>query len=347
VVTKPVAEVVVVKLGGRALEAGGGVMARGAGASAGGTKAAKASPGAMAAAVGAAHGPAAGDAGAGAPGGRAVADSAAPGTAVQALASEIASLGAPAVVVHGGGAEVSAWCDRLAVAPRFLDGLRVTDPATLEVAVAVLAGLANKRLVAGLRAAGLDAVGLSALDGGTIEAGRHPRAEALGAVGSVRAVRTGLLTSLLDHGRTPVVASICDFEGALLNLNADDLAAALAGALQVRDLVLLSDAPGLVLGGAVVPRLHAAALERVLDHPDVQGGMRPKLAAARAAIAAGVGRVHIASWSGRGTLRALLDGRASGTTILAAHARDAAPAAASAPTGAELASSPRGEATSD
>jgi acetylglutamate kinase len=336
VVTKPVAEVVVVKLGGRALEAVGGAIARGAGALAG---------------AGDAAGPTAGDAmaGAGARGSRADADSAASGdTAVHALAAEIASLGAPAVVVHGGGAEVSAWCDRFGVAPRFLDGLRVTDPATLEVAVAVLAGLANKRLVAGLRAAGLDAVGLSALDGGTIEAVRHPRAEALGAVGAVRAVHTGLLTSLLGLGRTPVVASIGDFEGALLNLNADDLAAALAGALAVRDLVLLSDAPGLVLGGAVVPRLHATALERVLDHPDVQGGMRPKLAAARAAIEAGVARVHIASWSGRGTLRALLDGKGEGTTILApARGRDAAVSADAGLAGVELTSSPRGEATHD
>jgi acetylglutamate kinase len=97
-------------------------------------------------------------------------------SAIGALATELATIGAPLVIVHGGGAEVSAWCGRLGVEPRFIDGLRVTDPPTLEVATAVLAGLANKRLVARLRAADLDAVGLAALDGGTVEGRAAPRA---------------------------------------------------------------------------------------------------------------------------------------------------------------------------
>ena len=234
------------------------------------------------------------------------------------LAAELKSIHAPVVIVHGGGAEVTAWCERLGVAPRFLDGLRVTDAPTLEVAAAVLAGLANKRLVARLRAAGLDAVGLSALDGGTVEAGPHARTATLGAVGTVRAVHPALLETLLDQGRLPVIASICDCDGMLLNVNADDLAAALAGALHARALVLLSDSPGLKLGGAVVPQLDADSLAAALYHPDVQGGMRPKLVAARAALEAGVPRVHIAAWSGPGTLRTLIGGGGSGTMILAA-----------------------------
>jgi acetylglutamate kinase len=234
-----------------------------------------------------------------------------------AVAADLAAIGVPVVIVHGGGAEVSAWCERMAIPPRFLDGLRVTDAATLEVAVAVLAGLANKRLVARLRAAGLDAVGLSALDGGTVEAVPHPLAAALGAVGAVLAVHPALLETLLEQGRIPVIASICDSEGALLNLNADDLAAALAGALHARALVLLSDAPGLILGGSVVAQLDSVSLEGALAHPDVQGGMRPKLNAARTALEAGVPRVHIAAWSGPGTLRTLIGGEGAGTTILA------------------------------
>ncbi len=299
--------VVVVKLGGRALEAG--------------SAAAELEPGPMS---GRAPETACGESAAGYRAGAGTL--ATPGApAFGALAADLSALGAPAVVVHGGGAEVSAWCERMALTPRFLDGLRVTDPAALEVAVAVLAGLANKRLVARLKGAGLDAVGLSALDGGTIEAAPHPRAAALGAVGTVRAVHPALLESLLDQGRTPVIASIGDFAGALLNLNADDLAAALAGALHARALVLLSDTPGLRLGGAVVPRLDAESLARALDHPDVQGGMRPKLIAARAALEAGVPRVYIAAWSGPGTLRALLDGRGAGTTISASADAIAAP----------------------
>jgi acetylglutamate kinase len=234
-----------------------------------------------------------------------------------ALAAELPAFGAPVVIVHGGGAEVSAWCERLGLATRFHDGRRVTDPATLEVVAAVLAGLANKRLVARLRAAGLDAVGLAALDGGTVEAVRHPES-ALGAVGAVHAVHPALIETLLEQGRVPVIASVCHTEGELLNVNADDLAAALAGALHARALLLLSDTPGLRLEGAIVERLDAAGLARALDHPDVQGGMRPKLIAARAAIESGAQRVCIGAWSGPGTLRALLEGRGGGTMIAAA-----------------------------
>jgi len=234
------------------------------------------------------------------------------------LATAIAALEEPAVVVHGGGAEVSDWCLRLGLTPRFLDGLRVTDPPTLEVAVAVLAGLANKRLVAALRAAGVDAVGLSAIDGGIAAAELHPEAERLGEVGRVRAVAPALLETLLGRGHLPVLASIAAVAGRLLNVNADDFAAALAGALQARALVLLSDTPGVRLAGATVARLAGAELEDALAHPEVQGGMRPKLEAARQALAAGVARVHIAAWEGPGTLRALLahdDAAAPGTTI--------------------------------
>jgi acetylglutamate kinase len=239
-------------------------------------------------------------------------------SALAALATEIATLGAPVVIVHGGGAEVSAWCERMGVAARFVDGLRVTDPPALEVATAVLAGLANKRLVARLRAAGIDAVGLSGLDGGTIEAVPHARAAALGAVGAVFDVQPALLETLLGQGRVPVIASICDHQGELLNVNADDLAAALAGALHARALVLLSDAPGLVLDGAVVPRIDPAALPQAIERPEVKGGMRPKLIAARAALEAGVPRVHIAAWSGPGTLGAILGAGGGGTTVATA-----------------------------
>jgi len=244
-------------------------------------------------------------------------------SSARAIAAELASLSETLLVVHGGGAEVSAWSERLGIEPRFHDGLRVTDDATLEVATAVLAGLANKRLVATLRAAGVDAVGLAALDGGVVEIEPHPEARALGAVGRVRAVHPGLLEMLLAAGRTPVLASIGARDGALVNLNADDLAAALAGALHARALVLLSDVAGVRLGGATVPRLSLVSLEAALAHPEVQGGMRPKLRAARAALAAGVQRVHIAAWEGPGTLAALLGGEERGTTIVAPHGAQA------------------------
>jgi acetylglutamate kinase len=236
----------------------------------------------------------------------------APGSPAE-LAAEVAALEGPLVLVHGGGAEVSGWCGRIGIEPRFENGLRVTDPATLEVAVAVLAGLANKRLVARLRAAGVDAVGLAGLDGGIVEAAPHPEAARLGAVGAVLGVRRELLDALLAQGKVPVLASIAACAGELLNINADDLAAALAGAVGARELVLLSDAPALRLDDAPVARLGRAGLDDALAHPDVQGGMRPKLAAARASLEAGVGRVWLATWRGPGTLEALLAGHGEGT----------------------------------
>ena len=236
----------------------------------------------------------------------------------------VAASGAPTLVVHGGGAEVSAWCERAGVTPRFADGLRVTDAATLEIAAAVLAGLANKRLVAALRARGVDAVGVSVLDGGIVRARRHANAAQLGEVGEVAAVDVSLLATLLAAGRVPVVASLGDDgHGALLNLNADDVAAAIAGALPAGDLVLLSDTPGLVLDGDVVRTLGADALAATLARADVTGGMRPKLRAAGVALAGGVERVHIAAWQGPGTLAAILDGTAVATTLHATHASHA------------------------
>jgi acetylglutamate kinase len=241
----------------------------------------------------------------------------APG-ALKEFAAALARLSRVTLLVHGGGAEVTSWCTRLGIQARFDQGLRVTDAPTLEVATAVLAGLANKRLVAALRALGVDAVGLAALDGGIVEAAPHARAAALGAVGEVARVDAALLDTLLAQGRTPVVASIaCDAAGELLNLNADDAAAALAAAVHATDLVLLSDTPGLRLDGAVVPALALAELDATLARPDVGGGMVPKLLAAGAAVRGGVGRVHIAAWEGPDTLAALLERGTLGTTLAA------------------------------
>ena len=244
----------------------------------------------------------------------------APG-AVAEFAGALAALLAdkrPAVLVHGGGAEVTQWCLRLGLESRFTDGLRVTDAPTLEVVAAVLAGLANKRLVAALRKNGVDAVGLAALDGGTLRLRPHSRASVLGAVGEVAGADPSLLQSLLAAGRVPVLASLGEHGGELLNVNADDAAAAVAGALGADELVLLSDSPGLKLGGEVVRELSAAAIDGALARPEVEGGMRPKLRAAASALAAGVRRAHIASWNGPATLASLFEGTGAGTTLVAA-----------------------------
>jgi acetylglutamate kinase len=241
-----------------------------------------------------------------------------------ALAREIAPWAGRIVLVHGGGAEVSDWCARLGITPRFADGLRITDEATLDVAVAVLAGLTNKRLVAGLRAHGIDAIGLAALDAGIVEVVAHPD-HLLGAVGQVTIVHTELLQSLITANLTPVLASIGAGEGRLLNLNADDLAGALAAALGAPTLVLLSDTPGVLLDGAMVPHLDLATLDAGLAHRDVTGGMRPKLRAARTALQAGTKQAVIGAWSGPGSLASLIAGTAPATVVSATLVPEAAP----------------------
>lgn len=242
----------------------------------------------------------------------------APG-ALPAFAAEAARLSVPLVFVHGGGAEVSTWLERLAIAPRFEHGLRVTDAPTLDVVAAVLAGLANKRLVAALRVAGVDAVGLSALDGGTLRLSPHPLAATLGAVGAPAGGDASLLWVLIAQGRVPVLASLGMGErGELLNVNADDGAAAIAALLGARHLILLSDTPGLLVNGALVPAADAASLAELLHHPDVTGGMAPKLAACTAALAGGVPRVTLARWQQPGDLARLVSGESLGTVFTAA-----------------------------
>lgn len=239
----------------------------------------------------------------------------APG-ALPAFAAEAARLSGPLVFVHGGGAEVTTWLERLAIAPRFEQGLRVTDAATLDVVAAVLAGLANKRLVAALRVAGVDAVGLSVLDGGTLALARHEDSATLGEVGVPAGGDASLLQALLAHDRVPVLASLGMAEGgALLNVNADDVAAAVATLLGASQLLLLSDTPGVRVGESFVPAIDAAALEALRAHPDITGGMAPKLAACASALRGGVPRVTLARWEAPGDLARLLAGEAGGTVF--------------------------------
>lgn len=242
----------------------------------------------------------------------------APG-AERELADALASLEGHAVLVHGGGNEVTAWCQRLGHTPQFQNGLRITDDTTLEVAAAVLGGLANARRVASLRAHGVDALGLSAGDGGLVEVRLHPDAAQLGHVGIATGVRVELLEQLLALGLTPVVSSIGACDGALLNLNADEVAGALAAALKARALVVLSDVDGVMLDGALVARLDAADLPHLLTRSDVRDGMVPKLQAAARALAGGAQRVCIAAWRGPETLTQIMNGTQPATTVRQGH----------------------------
>ena len=183
------------------------------------------------------------------------------------------------VVVHGGGPEVTAMSERLGLQPRFVDGLRVTDEATMEVVKMVLTGKVNPDLVAALNRLGAQAVGMSGEDGPTIIAeGQDP---ALGFVGRVTQVATEPIEALLGRGYIPVLASVgLGYDGHSYNINADTVAAEVAVALRAAKLILLTDVPGVLRpGGEVASELRRSDAEGMIARGEVSGGMIPKLRA--------------------------------------------------------------------
>ena len=189
----------------------------------------------------------------------------------------------PVVLVHGGGKRMTEWLERLGVETRFEAGLRVTDPAALEVAAAVLRGVVNSELVAALRDVGVDAVGLSGVDGGLLIGQRVPD---VGLVATVVGVRRDLLDSLLVAGQVPVVAPLArDEEGVVCNVNADDAASGIAAGLGARQLVLMTDVDGVRdAAGAKLDSLSVAEAEALIADGTIRGGMVPKVRAALAAL---------------------------------------------------------------
>jgi acetylglutamate kinase len=190
----------------------------------------------------------------------------------------------PVVLVHGGGKRMTEWLERLGVPTRFEGGLRITDPAALEVAAAVLRGVVNSELVAALHDLGCDAVGLSGVDGGLLIGERLPD---VGLVATVVGVRRDLLDSLLVAGQVPVVAPLArDGEGVVCNVNADDAAAGIAAGLGARQLVLMTDVDGVRdAAGRKLDSITASEAEGLIADGTIRGGMVPKVRAALAALA--------------------------------------------------------------
>lgn len=214
--------------------------------------------------------------------------------------------GQDVVLVHGGGKHIDAHLAKLGIAKKTHAGLRVTDEATLDVVVQVLAGTVNKMLVSELAKLGVRAAGVSGADGGTLVATPHPPIDGveLGHVGEVQSANVTLIKAMLTCGVLPVVSSIAATTGgALLNVNADAAAAALAVALRAKSLRFLTDVAGVLdADGALVPRLDAAHTRTFIE--TVTGGMKPKLQAALSALTAGVHEIVI--------------GEEGGTTLVAA-----------------------------
>jgi acetylglutamate kinase len=222
----------------------------------------------------------------------------------------------PVILVHGGGKRITEWLERLGVPSRFEGGLRVTDAAALEVAAAVLRGVVNSELVAGLRDVGVDAVGLSGVDGGMMIA---ERIEGLGLVAHVVGIRRDMLDSLLVGGQVPVVAPLArDERGIVCNVNADDAAAGIAAGLGARQLILMTDVDGVRdADGRKLDSLTTDEAERLIDEGVIGGGMVPKIRAALAAIAWDGAEAVIADSSAANALSRALDDPTFGTRIRA------------------------------
>ena len=242
-------------------------------------------------------------------GGRAQADVALPGLLAQAVHN-----GDRLVVVHGGGDEVTALQRRLGSEPTFIGGRRVTTEEDMEVVRMVLSGAVNKRLVRHLLDAGVAAIGISGEDGGLLPA-LLLDGGALGAVGEPLVADVRPLEALLGAGFVPVISPLGRHAetGQGLNINGDDAAAAIAGALKADELLLLADVPGVLdESGAIVRTIAADAVDEMISSGVAKGGMSAKLQAARNALTAGVTAVRISD------ANALLDPSA-GTRLTNAH----------------------------
>ena len=202
------------------------------------------------------------------------------------------------IIVHGGGKEISRWVGKVGKEPQFVNGLRVTDGETMEIAEMVLSKV-NKDLVAMVQELGVKAVGISGKDGGllTVEK-KYADGKDIGFVGDIKEVNPKVLYDLLEKDFLPIVAPIGLDDGfQTYNINADDAACAIAKAVHAEKLAFLTDIEGLYKDindkSSFISRLKASEADKLIADGYIGGGMLPKLANCTSAIREGVSRVHI------------------------------------------------------
>jgi acetylglutamate kinase len=236
-----------------------------------------------------------------------------------ALAAQIARArvaGHDLVIVHGGGKQMTRYLTERGIESRFINGLRVTTPETVDAVLKVFAGTINHELVAAVNRAGAPAVGLSGIDSFLVEAEQMD--PALGAVGKVTRSNPALLHLLVANGYVPVVACVAgDRRGCIYNVNADQMAVACAVAFGAEQLVFLTDVEG-VLDGAkqVRPMLTSAESSALIADGIATGGMQAKLNAALDALGGGVAAVRIAPGAAPRIVERVLAGDAVGTRMV-------------------------------
>lgn len=217
-------------------------------------------------------------------------------------------VGIRVVLIHGGGPQSTALASALGIDTQFVDGRRVTDSDSLNIATMVLNGQINTRILATCRDLQIPAVGISGIDAGLIQAHKRPPVERAGEstvdygfVGDIDSVEADILSKQLDNGLMPVVSPLsCDESGNILNINADTVAAAIAAELNAEKLILATGAPGILEDpadpGSLISYIDRAALEELRIAGSLADGMLPKAAAIDAALANGVQRVHVISY---------------------------------------------------
>lgn len=219
------------------------------------------------------------------------------------------------IIVHGGGKAISNWVSKVGKEPLFVNGLRVTDEETMEIAEMVL-GRVNKNLVKMVQELGVKAVGISGKDGGLLKVDKkYSNGRDIGYVGDIKKVDAKILYDLLENDFLPIVAPVGlndDFD--TYNINADDAACAIAKAVGADKLVFLTDIEGLYRNiedkSSFISKLTASEADKLIESGIIGGGMLPKLHNCTEAIRAGVSRVHI------------LDGRVSHCLLLEIFTKD-------------------------
>lgn len=202
------------------------------------------------------------------------------------------------IIVHGGGKEISRWVEKTGKEARFVNGLRVTDAETMEIAEMVL-NKVNKSLVTMVQELGVKAVGISGKDGGLLKVDRkYPDGQDIGFVGDIKEVNPKVLFDLIEKDFLPIVAPIgLDDHFQTYNINADDAACAVAKAVGAEKLAFLTDIEGLYKDindkSSFISRISASQADTLIEEGFIGGGMLPKLGNCTSAIKNGVNRVHI------------------------------------------------------
>ncbi|MBN1566535.1 MAG: acetylglutamate kinase [Acidobacteria bacterium] len=236
--------------------------------------------------------------------------------------SRMASQGHEILLVHGGGKSLNRRLSQMQMTSQFIEGLRVTDAETLQVAVMVLAGEVNKRIVAEMSRLGTRALGICGADAGAVRCVRLEdlpgNPQGIGFVGKPTAVNLEFFEMVLHSGTVPVISSIAmGADSQLYNVNADQMASACAAGARCHSLIYLTDVPGVRDGdGAVLKDIGKAEILSMRLQGILSGGMLPKTSSCLEALEAGVSSVHILPGAGRDILTKFFDGSLSeGTKI--------------------------------